>query len=183
LPQKIEVEDEIRLNILKSMLEKGVVQPNLLRIKSKTKYHLATIKSSIDFLEKSQVIVGFGPKISFSKLSFKIEIIELLQLDFSNQSLIEKYLSTLAKDTNVWEVHSIMGSGNFNIIVYRFHADVESYHKNLQEKYIKKIQNYYDVVKDKQVFYLTSPTYKKTSRTNSIISALLEKHGLNKLRK
>jgi hypothetical protein len=126
------------------------------------------------------VIVGFGPKISFSKLSYRIEIIELLQLDFSNQNLINKYLDLLKEDSHVWEVHSIIGTGNYNVVVYRFHRDIETYHKNLQEMYIKKLQNYYDVVKDRQIFYLTSPTFKKMSRTDAIIDVLLDRHGLKR---
>ena len=52
MAQKMKVDDEIRLNILNAMLEKGATQPNMRRLKTKTNYHLATIKGSIDFLQK-----------------------------------------------------------------------------------------------------------------------------------
>ncbi len=179
MAQKMKVDDEIRLNVLKALLEKGSTQPNLRRIKAKTHYHLATIKSSIDFLQKEGVVVGYGPKTAFWKMGYKLEAIELLQLDFSKQELVEKYLAVAEKDPHVYSLHTIMGSGNFNVMSFQFYQDVESYHKNLQERYIKKIPNYYEIVKDRLVFYQTEPTFKRSSRTDSIIQILREQSGLD----
>jgi DNA-binding Lrp family transcriptional regulator len=175
----MKIDDEIRLNILKTLLDKNCTQPNLRKIKSKSEYHLATIKSSLDFLTKEGVLQGFGPKIAFWKLGYKLEAIELLQLDFSKKDLAEKYLDVAKKDPHVFNLNSIMGSGNFNVVSFQFYEDVESYHKNLQENYVKKIPNYYEVVKDRQVFYLTEPTFKRGSRTDSIIEILRKKAGLD----
>ncbi|MCX6801349.1 MAG: Lrp/AsnC family transcriptional regulator [Candidatus Diapherotrites archaeon] len=179
MAQKMKADDIIRLNILQALLEGGSVQPNIRRIKVKTKYHLATIKASLDFLQKEGLLVGYGPKIAFWKLGYKLEAVELLQLDFSRQDLIEQYLKAAEKDPHVYALNSIMGSGNFNVISSQFYSDVESYHKNLQERYVKKIPNYYDVVKDRQVFYLTEPTFKRGSRTDSIIEIMRKKAGLD----
>jgi DNA-binding Lrp family transcriptional regulator len=172
MAQKMKVDDEIRLNILKSLLSKGSTQPNFRRIKNKTKYHLATIKSSVDFLQNENIITGYGPKISFWKLGYKLEAIELLQLNFSNQHAIDEYLHAVNDDPHVYYFGSIMGSGNFNVMSQQFYKDVESYHKNLQERYVKKIKNYYDLVKDRQVFYLTEPIFKRGSRTDSVVEIL-----------
>ena len=178
MAQKMEVDDEIRLNILKALLSKGCVQPNLRRIKTFTKYHLATIKGSIDFLQKEGILKGYGPKIAFWNLGYKLEAVELLQLDFSKQELVEQYLDIAEKDPHVYHLSSVMGSGNFNVMSFQFYSDVESYHKNLQERYVKKIPNYYDVVKDRQVFYMAEPTFKRGSRTDSIIRVLRETAAL-----
>ncbi len=175
----MEVDDTVRLKVLKSLIEKGVTQPNLRRIKKKTKLHLATIKSSIDFLEKKGILTGFGPKVSFNNLGYKLVAIELLQLDFSKQKLVEKYMEIVKNDNNIYAMNSIMGSGNFNILAFHFYPDVESYHANLQENYIKKIPNYYELVRDRQVFYQTEPTFKNVSRTNSMLAVLLEKKGMD----
>ena len=172
-------DDEIRLNIVKALLEKGSTQPNIRRIKTRTGYHLATIKSSLDFLQKEGILTGYGPKIAFWKLAYKLEAVELLQLDFSKSDAIEKYLDILKKDPHVTALHSIMGSGNFNVLSFQFYEDVESYHKNLQENYVKKIPNYYEVVKDRQVFYLTEPTFKRGSRTDAIIEIVRKRSGLD----
>jgi DNA-binding Lrp family transcriptional regulator len=172
MAQKMKVDDEIRLNILKSLLNKGSTQPNLRRIKTKTKYHLATIKSSIDFLQNEGVLTGYGPKIAFWKLGYKLEAVELLQLNFSNKEAIDEYLKAVGDDPHVYYFGSIMGSGNFNVMSQQFYKDVESYHKNLQDRYVKKINNYYDIVKDRQVFYLTEPIFKRGSRTDSVIEIL-----------
>ncbi len=179
MAQKMQANDEIRLNILKALADKTCTQPNLRRIKIKTKYHLATIKGSIDFLQKEGVLNGYGPKIAFWKLGYKLECVELLQIDFSKPDLAEKFLEVVKKDPHVYALNSIMGSGNFNIMSFQFYKDVESYHKNVQDNYVKKIPNYYDVVKDRQVFYLTEPTFKRGSRTNSVIEILRKEAGLD----
>ena len=173
------VDDEIRLNILKTLMDKNCTQPNLRKIKSKSGYHLATIKSSLDFLNKEGIISGFGPKIAFWKLGYKLEAVELLQLDFSKRDAVEKYLDVAKKDPHVFSLNSVMGSGNFNVVSFQFYEDVESYHKNLQENYVKKIANYYEVVKDRQVFYMTEPTFKRGSRTDSIIEIMRKKAGFD----
>jgi DNA-binding Lrp family transcriptional regulator len=175
----MKIDDEVRLNILKVLLDKGCTQPNLRRIKSKTKYHLATIKSSIDFLQKEGVVKGYGPKLAFWKLGYKLEALELLQIDFSKQEAVDAYLEIMNNDPHVYYFGSIMGSGNFNVISWQFYEDVESYHKNLQERYVKKTKNYYEVVKDRQVFYLTEPIFKRSSRTDSVIKTLREKIALD----
>ena len=172
------VDDEVRLNIVRALLDKSCTQPNLRRIKNKTKYHLATIKSSIDFLQKEGIVNGYGPKIAHWKLGYKLEAVELLQLDFSKPDLIEKYLAVVATDPHVYALQTVMGSGNFNVISFQFYRDVESYHKNLQDNYIKKIPDYYDIVKDRQVFYLTEPTFKRGSRTDGIIQLIRKDAGL-----
>ncbi|MFA6064730.1 MAG: Lrp/AsnC family transcriptional regulator [archaeon] len=179
MAQKMKVDDEIRLDILKALLEKSCTQPNVRRIKTKTGFHLATIKSSLDFLQKEGVLTGYGPKIAFWKLGYKLECIELLQLDFSKRDLIEKYMDVVKHDPHVFNLNSVMGSGNFNVISMQFYEDVESYHKNLQENYVKKIPNYYEVVKDRQVFYLTEPTFKRGSRTDSIVDLMRKRAALD----
>ena len=179
MAQKMKVDDEIRLDILKSLIDKGCTQPNLRRIKTKTKYHLATIKGSLDFLKKEGIIAGFGPKIASWKMGYKLEAIELLQLDFSKTDLVDKYLEVVGKDPHVYGLSSVMGSGNYNVMSFQFYTDVEAYHKNLQERYVKKIPNYYEVVKDRQVFYLTEPTFKRGSRTDSIIQLMRLQKGLD----
>ena len=179
MAQKMRIDDEIRLNILKTLLEKNCTQPNLRRIKAKTGYHLATIKSSLDFLQKEGVLSGYGPKIAFWKLGYKLECVEMLQLDFSKRDAVEKYLDAARNDPHVFALNSVMGSGNFNVISFQFYEDVESYHKNQQETYVKKIPNYYEVVKDRQVFYLTEPTFKRGSRTDSIIQVVRRRAGID----
>lgn len=179
MAQKMKISDEIRLNIIKSLLDKGAIQPNLRRIKTKTKYHLATIKSSIDFLQKEGILKGFGPKIAFWKLGYKLEAVELLQIDFSKKDGVEEFIKISNEDPHVYNLSSIMGPGNYNVMSWQFYKDVESYHKNLQERYVKKMKSYYDVIKDRQVFYLTEPSYKKGSRTDSIVDILRKDSGFD----
>jgi DNA-binding Lrp family transcriptional regulator len=169
LPQKMSVIDETRLRILNALIEKSVVKPNIQRIKAKTKYHLATIKSSLNFLEKEGIVTGYGPKINQTKLEHNLQVIELIQIDLSKEEIFANYLKQVKEDPHIQDMQACMGAGQFNIVVFHYYKDVESYHSNCQENYVKKVSGYYDLVKDKMVFYLTNPIYKHASRTDSIL--------------
>ncbi|MFH0714528.1 MAG: hypothetical protein V1847_02050, partial [Candidatus Diapherotrites archaeon] len=95
IPMK--VDDEVRVKILGALLEKNVVMPNLEQIKRKTGLHKATIKSSLEFLEKEKVIEGFGPKVNFRKFGYNLEVISFLQVDMAEKKLLEQYLAEIEK--------------------------------------------------------------------------------------
>ena len=172
------INDEVRLNVLSALLKKGAVQPNYKALKRETGYHLATIKASIDFLKNEGIITGFGPKISFSKFGYKLDTIELLQMDMSKKNSFEKYLEIVKKDPHIWSLRAIMGSGNLNLVGRHIYKDIESYHSNLQEKYLQKLPDLFEIIKDKQVLYEAEPVYKMSSRTDSIIKLARRDSGL-----
>ena len=169
-------DDEIRLNILDALNSRTVL-PNIRQVKRKTGYHMATIKSSIDFLEKNRVLQGFGPKINQRELGYKVEVVEILQLDMSKKEIISKYFSQVKKDPHIYRMSSIIGSGNWNVLARHIYNDIESYHKNSEKNYFQAIEGLYDVIKDRQVFYETEPYFKNDSRTRSIIEISKIEHG------
>ncbi len=160
--------DRIRINVLDALLKKNSVQPNIRQIKRHTGYHKATIKSSLAFLEKQGILHGFGPKIDFRKLGFNLEVLSLCQLDLGQQKAFEQFLKTVERDPHVYWFGSIIGSGNWNVIRRHIHQDVESYHNEVQKRYMS-IPGYHDLVKDTQSFFSVEPTFKNESRTKSII--------------
>ncbi len=170
--------DETRLNILEALLRKGSVQPNLNQIKRHTGYHLATIKSSLDFLKKQGLLEGYGPKMNFRSLGYKLESIVLLQADLSEEKTFRKFLEAVEKDPNLYRLSSIIGSGTWNLVARYIHRDVESFHKREQEEYFEKIHGIYNLVKDRDIFYTTEPHYKNESRTKSIIEIIKREKGL-----
>jgi len=163
--------DSIRINVLDALLKKNSVQPNIRQIKKRTGYHKATVKSSLDFLKKEGILTGFGPKIDFRKLGYNLEVWSLCQLDFGQQKAFEKFLEAVEKDPHVYWFASIIGSGNWNVIRRHIHKDVESYHNQLQKRYMP-IPGYHDLVKDTQSFFSVEPTFKNESRTKSIIELI-----------
>ena len=178
MPISMQVTDEVRSNILTALSKKNAVVPNIRQIKRSTNYHMATIKSSLDFLEKKKVIDGFGPKIGFRNLGYKLEAIEIMQVDMSKKDLFKKFTEAVKNDPHIYTMASIIGSGNWNIMTRHFYKDIESYNANIEKNYYRKIDGLYDLIKDKQIFYATEPLYKIESRTESILEALRKEKAM-----
>jgi len=172
------IDDEIRLKVEEALMNKRSLSPNLREIQKITDLHKTTIKSSIDFLEKEELLKGYGPKINFRRFGYKLEVIEMLQIDTSKKKLFKEFLTEAEKDPNLFRLSAIIGSGNWNIMASHLYEDVESYHKGTSLKYYEKIANIYDLIKDRQIFYATEPLYKNASRTASILEIIKKKKGL-----
>jgi len=65
------------------------------------------------------------------------------------------------------------------MLARHIYKDVESYHTNIQKNYYEKIPGLYELIKDKQVFYIAEPHYKNVSRTKSIVQIIKIEHGLD----
>lgn len=175
---KMKVDDKTRLSILEALSQKRSVKPNLRQIKSYTGLHKATIKSSLAFLEKKGIITGYGPKINFRELGFKLEVTTLLQADLSKKNIFDDLMKKAEKDTHLYWFSGMLGSSNWNIVMRQIYRDVESYRKHFEEHYFKGIPSIYDFIKDRQILFTTEPVYKSQSRTNSIIESILMERGI-----
>jgi DNA-binding Lrp family transcriptional regulator len=173
---QMKVTDEIRINILEALLKTGSVQPNLRQVQRRTGYHKATIKSSMDFLQKEGILHGFGPKINYRKLGYDIEVLSINKVDLSEEKAFAKYLATIEKDDHVYWVGSVVGSGNWNILTRNLYKSVEKYHESFQKRY-RSIPGFYDLVTDTQSFFSVEPIFKHTSRTKSIIELIKRERG------
>jgi len=173
----MKIDDEVRIKVLEALLQKGAVIPNIRQIKRHTGLHKATIKSSLDFLVKQNILNGFGPKINFREFGYRLEPLELLQIDLSQKTLFEKFLNEAKKDPHIYRISAIIGAGNWNVAIRHFYSDIESFHKHTQKAYYEKIPRIYDLIKDRQIFYGTEPFYKVESRTKSIIEIIKHKKG------
>ncbi len=177
MANQMKVTDEIRINILEALLGPKTVQPNIRQIKRITGYHKATIKSSLDFLEKAGVLQGFGPKVNFRKLGYNLEVLSFTQADLSAQKAFEKYLEEIEKDPHVYWVSSVVGGGNWNFLSRHIYRDIETYHAESQKRY-RSIPGFYDLVKDSQSFFSVEPIFKNASRTKSIIELIKKERAL-----
>ncbi|MDD5162976.1 MAG: hypothetical protein PHD95_02095 [Candidatus ainarchaeum sp.] len=173
------LDDSIRLKILEALLKNGTVTPHIRQIQKITGFHKATIKSSLDFLKKEGVVQGFGPKINMKKFGQSLEVFFFLQADTSQKKIFEKFLETAKDDPHLFRISAIIGSGNWNLLARFLYRDVESFHHELQKKYYDAIPGFYDLVKNRQVFYATEPQYKGSSITDSIIQILKKEKGLD----
>ncbi len=174
---QISIFDEVRLNILDALSSAKAVQPNISKLQKHTGYHKATIKASLNFFKKEGVLRGFGPKIDFRAFGYGLEVVELLQVDLSKKELWNIFLEKVKKDPHIHYLTALIGSGNWNIMTRHFYKDVESYHRETMKNYYS-LPGIYDLIKDRAVYYATTPVYKNTSRTESIIKALRQDYGL-----
>ncbi|MBN1941538.1 MAG: Lrp/AsnC family transcriptional regulator [Candidatus Diapherotrites archaeon] len=172
------LDDEIRLKILEACLKQGSVSPNIRAIQRTTGFHKATIKTSLDFLKKKGLLQGFGPKITIKTFGYPLEVFLILQVDTSQTKTFEKFLEVAQKDSHLYRISPILGSGNWNLLIRFIYKDVESFHKDLQKRYYDTIPGFYDLVKSREIFYATEPHYKNSSRTNSILGIIKEEKGL-----
>ncbi|MAG21898.1 MAG: hypothetical protein CL943_01150 [Candidatus Diapherotrites archaeon] len=174
----MKVTDEIRINILNALLKIHSVQPNIRQIKKHTGYHKATIKSSLEFLKKEGVLQGYGPKVSFRKLGYNLEVLSFTQADLSEQKTFEKYMEIIGKDPHVYWVSSVVGNGNWNFLTRQVYRDIETFHAENQKRY-RSMPGFFDLVKDTQSFFSVEPIFKNTSRTKTIIELIKSGGGSN----
>jgi len=173
------LDDSIRIKILEALLKGSTVQANIRQIQKETGFHKATIKSSLDFLKKEGILQGYGPKINVKRYGYNLEVFLFLEMDTSQKKVLEKFLDIAQKDKNLFRISAIMGSGNWNLLARFLYRDVESFHNELQKNYYDGIPGFYELVKNRQVFYATEPQYKSYSRTNSIIEVIKKEKGLD----
>lgn len=174
----IKLDDETRIRVLEGLLAKGAVQPNLNQLQRVTTLHKATLKASIEFLKKEGVLDGFGPKVNFRRFGYGLEVISLLQVDLSETKTFEEFLKQALDDPHFYGLSPVMGSGNWNLMARHFYKDIESFHRNWEENYSKKIPGLFKLIRDRQTFYVTEPHYKSSSRTFSILETIKKEKGL-----
>jgi len=171
------VDDEIRLKVLEALFSSNAIVPNIRHIKRQTGLHKTTIKSSLDFLTKEGLLAGYGPKVSFKKLGYKLEVMVMLQIDTSEKKLFQQFLEKVKGDPNIYRLSAIIGSGNWNMMASHIYMDIETYHLDSLKKYYESIPGIFRLIKDKQIFYVTDPYYKNESRTRSVIDIIKKSKG------
>lgn len=175
----MKVDDEIRLNVLKALLEPGAVSPNIKHIQRRTGYHKATIKSSLDFLSKESLVTGFGPKMDFKKFGYNLEVLTLFHVDLTKKNVLESFAAKVKKDPHIYFLSGIVGAGNWNLLARHIYKDIESYHHDMNSNYFESLPRVHDFIKSKETFYVTEPFYKLDSRIDSLISIIRRKRGLD----
>ena len=177
--QQMKVNDEVRLNILKALLEQGAVLPNIRHIQRRTGYHKATIKASLDFLAKETLITGYGPKMDFKKFGYNLEVLTFFHADLTRKRQIDGFVSKVKKDPHIYFLTGIVGAGNWNLMARHVYKDIESYHKDMNENYFGSLEGIHDFIKAKETFYVTEPFYKLDSRIDSMVKILRKTRGLD----
>lgn len=173
------INDSIRVKILSAMTKKGAVQPNVRQIKKITGLHRATIKSSIDFLEKEEFITGYRPLLDPLIAGYNLKSYSFYQLDLSLKEKINSFKDLLKKDKNIIYSSSTISDGNYNFFINSISKNIEEFHNNLKNNYVYKLPSYYDLIKKSVHFYSANPLYKNKNQIDVIIDLLLKEQGLD----
>jgi DNA-binding Lrp family transcriptional regulator len=174
MPTKKKIIDSIRIKILSAMREDKAISPNIKQIQKITGFHRATIKSSINFLEQNKFIEGYRPLLNPKIAGYNLNSKVLLQVDMSDKKKFNDFLKMVDNDSSVVACSQVIADNQSNIFLEMLSKNIEQYYKDFQEKYYLKTTNVYDFIRNREMFYLSEPTYKKKNEIDTLID-LLEK--------
>ncbi|MBI5226422.1 Lrp/AsnC family transcriptional regulator [Candidatus Micrarchaeota archaeon] len=172
--KKIQPHDAVRLKIIKALFEPGAIRPHLRTSQRHTGLHLATISSSLDFLQKENIIFEYLPRLNPLAFGLKLFGFLMLQMPPVPREPFTKLVSFAQNDPNVLLFSSIAGS-QYNVCIEFLHPDVSSFNRRLQQ--------YYEAVPElvaapKEILYVTEPIYKNYSRSLTALSLLKQQLGV-----
>ncbi|HRS42958.1 MAG TPA: hypothetical protein P5530_03765 [Candidatus Diapherotrites archaeon] len=170
--------DPIRIKILSSMRKQGVLVPNIRQLKKHTGFHRATIKSSIELMEKQGLIKHYIPTVNSSVAGYGLRVWTFLQMDISNQKLLNNLKKIMTKIPNIYHCSEVITERGYNIAIGYLAKNVEDYYNNIQRKYFINYPDIYNNIKDRSVFYLSDPTYIQKSHSSTIIDILEKEQGI-----
>ncbi len=170
--------DPIRVKILSAMRKKDVLSPNIRHLKRLTGFHRATIKSSIDSLEKSKLITGYVPAIDPFVAGYGLKVWTFLQMDLSNESANKNFQKIIKTIPNVYHCSEVITDKGYNISIGYLAKSVEDYYNNIQRQYATNYPDIYNYIKQRTVFYLSQPNYVFKSQSDTLIDILEKDSGL-----
>ncbi len=174
------IDDPIRVKILAAMQEKGCVMPNIRQIKKHTGFHRATIKSSIDFLEKEKFITGYRPLLDSMVVGYKLYGTSYFQVDLTDKKTYNKVINSTKEDNSILSTSEVLCEGEYNLAVRFIARDIENYHRKETERYYKQMPELYNFIKKKSVFFLTGPYNKaRVNEIDAVINLLKEAQGID----
>ncbi|MFH0905915.1 MAG: Lrp/AsnC family transcriptional regulator [archaeon] len=166
--------DPIRVKILDSMTKKSCVAPNIRQIKRETGLHRATIKTSIDFMEKENFILGYRPLLDPLKAGLNLSAWSFLQVDLtSDKQRVSDFINIVKKDNSILHCSEVITDSNRNIAINYLSTSIEELHKKLKN-YYATFPNVYSFIKKKDAYYLTGDIFKHVNEIDSIIAILKE---------
>ncbi len=170
--------DPIRVKILSSMRKERVLVPNIRQLKKHTGFHRATIKSSIDFMEKQGLIKHYIPSLNASIAGYGLRVWTYLQMDISNKKTNVNLRKIVTSIPNVYHCSEVITEKGYNIAIGYLAKNVEDYYNNVQRQYFYNSPEVYDLVKERTVFYLSDPTYVQKSHSSTLIDILEKEQGI-----
>ncbi|MBS3060159.1 MAG: hypothetical protein J4432_01475 [DPANN group archaeon] len=181
--EKKRIDDDVRLDVLACLFEKGCLVPNLEKIQKLTGYHKSTIKASINFLAEKEVLTSFQPMINHKKYGLNVIAYTLMKTDMSQKDTIKKIEENVDRDKNLIFLSSVIGGGNWNMISTHLYPSVEEFSLGLQNRYYAKIPELSNFIQDRMIFYKTAPILHSKTYSKAAIEILKKQRAPGKLNK
>jgi len=170
--------DSIRTKILSAMRKKDVLYPNIRHLKRLTGFHRSTIKSSIEYLEKSGFITGYCPSLNPNVAGYGLRVWTFLQMDLSNDAVNKNFQKTITSIPNIYHCSEVITDKGYNTAIGYLAKNVEDYYNNIQRQYFTinpQVNNY---IKERTVFYLTQPQHVQKNLSDTLVDILEKEQGL-----
>lgn len=172
--KKIQLKDETRLSIIKALFEPGALKPHLKSIQRATGMHLATISSSLDFLQQEGILTGYFPRVNPLAFDLKLFGFLLIQLPTVPKPKFQKLVDYARKDPHLLTFTSLAGTDH-NLCMEFLHTDINAFNRALQRYYEAFPQL---VSAKREIVYVTEPIYKNFSRSQTVLNILKKELGL-----
>ncbi|MFA5745292.1 MAG: hypothetical protein WCX82_00810 [archaeon] len=170
--------DPIRIKILSAMRKPGVLTPNIRQLKRHTGFHRATIKSSIDLMEKQKLIKHYIPSLNAEVAGYGLRVWTYLQVDISNEKVTNNLKKIITSMPNIYHCSEVITEKGYNIAIGYLAKSVEDYYNNVQRQYFLNYPDVYNHIKERTVFYLSNPTYIQKSHSSALIDILEKEQGI-----
>jgi len=170
--------DPIRIKILSSMRKPGVLIPNIRQLKKQTGFHRATIKSSIDLMEKQGLIKHYIPSLNATVAGYGLRVWTYLQFDISSEKTKNHLKKIITTMPNVYHCSEVITEKGYNVAIGYLAKNVEDYYNNIQRQYFLNYPEIYNYIKERTVYYLTDPTYVQKSHSSAVIDILEKEQGI-----
>jgi DNA-binding Lrp family transcriptional regulator len=181
MPIKPLFNDDIRLNILKAMKEKGTIKPDLTLLHEKTKMSIVTIKRALQKMEQKKHFNKFYPILSAKNTGFDVLALIFLQVDSSKQKNFESFLEFCKNEKRIISVHRIIGSGKWNILIRSLTKNLENFDTLINNP--KKPLLNPNFVINSLFFFSTEPILINNKRAYTISNILIQDSENKKTRK
>lgn len=173
--QKMQIDDNIRLNILDALFEKNCLEPNIKNIQRITKYNKNTIKASLNFLKDQGAIKCFEPLIDVAKYGMKERAMTLISVDMAKKKELDKALNLLQADPNTILIFKLTATGKWNYVLVHLLKDMQEYYDKAETLYYSKLPFIKDLNLKQEIIY-EREMLKNVSASKSTMN-ILKKEG------
>ena len=152
--------DAVDVRVLKALFSKGCLAPNTPFLEEKTGFSRPTILVAVNSLLSSGVVSSFMPSLYWRKMGFLVDALVLFYASQSRQKQFQALLDFQKNDVHC-SVSQPLVSNDFNLAAIHAYRSVEEFHAGVVERYYRELPGLSDVIKRREIYYMTEPVFKE----------------------